>query len=468
MAVVAAALFGSSACSDDDPAGEAPGSGANPQGSDSPRGSDPAPVTGVLASVPTFYQDVAPIFSAKCMGCHQDGGVAPFSLDDYEAARVRGALIADYTESRVMPPFGMQTGGACGSFDESSALTPEEIAIIGEWGRGERAEGTVTELTVPAVPVLEGGTDFATPNFIPQISGEEYARFDEYRCFLVDPGLDSLGFITGYDVLPGNAAIVHHVLAFIVDPDAVTGDGQTNSAVMQALHDAEADPSREGWTCFGAAGDGVDVEAAPVVWAPGQGVINYAGGVGIPLAPGRQVVVQVHYNLADPATIGQSDQTRVRMRIEPSVARAGFFMLPDPFLESIYEQETPDQLPPGQPSVKYTWELSGAELGLPAGVQADLMGIFPHMHQRGRKFTFEVDNGGGFACQGQIDRWDFNWQRHYDYRTPLPLTADTRVRVTCDYDTSDATEAILPGWSTTDEMCLATLMVALPEGFGQP
>jgi hypothetical protein len=412
---------------------------------------------------PTFYQDVGPIFSAKCMGCHQEDGVAPFALNDYQAAKARGQQIADYTASRVMPPYGMQTGGACGSFDESRALTPEEIAVIGAWGRGERLEGTFAELAVPALPTLAGGTDFMTPEFVPRIIGTELAEFDEYRCFLIDPARDAMSFITGYDVVPGNATIVHHVLAFLVDPNAMTREGRTNAAVMQSLHDADPNPERDGWTCFGAAGEGVEVEAAPIVWAPGQGVVNYAGGVGVPFPPGRQLVVQVHYNLADSANIGQSDQTRVRLRFEPTVARPAFFLLEDPFLDSIYEGPR-EELPPGQPSVKYTWQESGASMGIPAGAQTELLGIFPHMHERGRKFTFEVDNGSGFECQGQIDRWDFAWQRHYDYATPLPLTADTRLRVTCDFDTSDATAPVLPGWSTSNEMCLATLMVAVPPG----
>jgi mono/diheme cytochrome c family protein len=444
-----AALFSLGACSSDDETAPA----------NLPLDPDPTSA----GAAPTFYQDVGPIFSAKCMTCHQEGGVAPFALNDYEAAKARGMQIADYTANRVMPPYAMQTGGACGSFDESRALTPDEIALIGTWGRGDRAEGTFTELTVPALPTLAGGTDFMTPEFVPQIIGTELAEFDEYRCFLVDPGREALSFITGYDVLPRNTTIVHHVLGFLVDPSAMTRDGRTNAAVMQGLHDADPTPEREGWTCFGAAGEGVEVEAAPVVWAPGQGVVNYAGGVGVPFPPGRQLVVQVHYNLADSATIGQSDQTRVRLRFEPTVARPAFFLLEDPFLDSIYEGPR-EELAPGQASVKYSWQESGASMGIPAGAQAEVLGIFPHMHQRGRKFTFEVDNGSGFECQGQIDRWDFGWQRHYDYTTPLPLTADTRVRVTCDFDTSDATEPVLPGWSTTNEMCLATLMVAVPAG----
>ena len=76
--------------------------------------------------------------------------------------------------------------------------------------------------------------EIATPNFTPEIQGGDLAAFDEYRCFLVDPQLPGDRFLTGYDVRPGNDAIVHHVLVMPVDPDLVVADGMTNAEVMQA------------------------------------------------------------------------------------------------------------------------------------------------------------------------------------------------------------------------------------------
>lgn len=466
ITLLAAALLPLGACSGDDtseltrpapsPEGEASGGASS--------GSVAVGPTGLgEGAVPTFYQDVGPIFSAKCTGCHQEGGIAPFALNDYQAARARGGQIADYTEERVMPPYSMQTGGACGSFDESRALTTDEIALIGAWGRGERAEGTFTALPVLSPPALEGGTEFRLPEFVPQIDGTELALFDEYRCFMIEPGLDAPAFITGYDVAPGNSNIVHHVLGFLVDPELVTRDGRTNGAIMQALHDNDPNPERAGWSCFGAAGAGVDPEAVPITWGPGQGVVSYKSGVGVPLVPGRVLVVQVHYNLADSANIGQADQTSVRMRLQPSVERPAVFLLEDPLLDSLREGE-PTLLPPGQSSFKYVWERTGAQMGVPPGVPTEIVSILPHMHERGHKYTFEIDSGSGYECQGQVDRWDFNWQRIYDYSTPLAFTSDSRVRVTCDYDTTPVTDAVLPGWGTRNEMCLATLMLALPAG----
>ena len=53
----------------------------------------------------TFTKAIAPILTKHCVPCHQPGGHAPFSLLDYDAARMRAALIASVTSRRVMPPW---------------------------------------------------------------------------------------------------------------------------------------------------------------------------------------------------------------------------------------------------------------------------------------------------------------------------------------------------------------------------
>ncbi|HWO08208.1 MAG TPA: hypothetical protein VNN80_01970 [Polyangiaceae bacterium] len=50
-------------------------------------------------------------------------------MTDDEPARARAGQIVAYTAERIMPPFSIETGGACGSFDEHAALTDAEIAM---------------------------------------------------------------------------------------------------------------------------------------------------------------------------------------------------------------------------------------------------------------------------------------------------------------------------------------------------
>src|SRR5262249_30997503 len=160
---------------------------------------------------------------------------------------------------------------------------------------------------LPQVPGISDGISYSTPNLAPMPQGGRLAEFDEYRCFPVTTSLSKDQFITAYDVVPGNAALVHHVVAFLIDPAKVTKSGKTNAEVMQALDALE--PNRVGWPCYGMAGEGVEVEAVPAVWAPGQGPVVYAGNVGVRQKVSHQLVVQIHYNLTDPKLAGQTDST---------------------------------------------------------------------------------------------------------------------------------------------------------------
>src|SRR5690349_22653154 len=63
---------------------------------------------------------------------------------------------------------------------------------------------------------------------------------DEYRCFLVDPGISHNEYLTGSQFLPQNAAIVHHAIFFRIGPD--------EAASARRL---DEDSPGEGWTCFG-------------------------------------------------------------------------------------------------------------------------------------------------------------------------------------------------------------------------
>lgn len=425
------------ACSNDEPRSE---------------GNDTAPTT--------YYEDALPIFEEHCLGCHREGGIGPFRLDDYAAAEDRADLIRERTLDRTMPPFLVTTDGSCGSFAHDPTLSESEILTLARWVEGGALEGTPRDVELPEAPSLTGAVAYSTPVFSPQIEGGTLAEFDEYRCFLLDSAVAEQSFITGFEVVPGNPDIVHHVLTMLVDPDAPTSATETNRDRIAALDDES--PDRAGWPCFGLAGEGVEVESVPVVWAPGQLVVEYPNQSGIPITSSHLVVIQVHYNLANDPPEGITDQTSVRLRMAPDVPNLGIFALVDPLLDSLYS-DSPDTLAPGLSSVKYTWQASFEELGLSGLPNLKLYGAMPHMHERGRRYELAVGTSAEDAtCAAEIRRWDFHWQHLYFYSDPFDLTADSGVQVTCDYDTSNDTEPVLPGWGTRNEMCLAVLYLTVP------
>ena len=79
---------------------------------------------------PTFWQDVAPIYYARCVSCHSEGAIGPFALDSYEPAAGSAELCAEAVEARVMPPWSIRDDGSCNSWQYSQALSEEEIQPI--------------------------------------------------------------------------------------------------------------------------------------------------------------------------------------------------------------------------------------------------------------------------------------------------------------------------------------------------
>lgn len=420
---------------------------------------EPAPADEI-----TYWQDIAPIYFDNCVGCHREGGIAPFRLDTPEDAAAWAEASAAAVAARTMPPWLLTADGSCGEFRDPGVLAQEQIDTIAAWAEDGTPIGDPRTDLVPAEPPhLDSGFDLKTPEFVPEIVGGPLAEFDEYRCFLLEPGLDRDQFLTGYDVLPGNEALVHHVLAIPVDPDAEadTDDGRSNAEVMAALDDES--PDRLGWPCFSGAGDGVYYDQVPITWAPGMGAVEFPKDTGVRIRPHEVLVVQIHYNLhADHGGdhAGESDSTLVRLRLADSVKREGLFVLLDGFIDTLFTG-APATLEPGQEDARFEWTIDvGPWLLSELGVdKAEIHGIFPHMHERGRKWRAELVDDTSTQCVGDVQRWDFNWQHYYFYENPPLLTPTSNLRVTCEYDTRGASAPITPGWGTQNEMCFAGIFI---------
>ena len=422
----------------------------------------------------TYFQDVAPIFAAHCMGCHREGGSGPFRLDDYASARAHAAAIAHATSERTMPPSYVLADGSCGEYADANQLSAAQIATIGRWADEGAAAGDEVPLRVPEVTTLTGGRSYQTPEYTPQPLGGELAATDDYHCFLFDAGVGIEQFITGFEVTPGSP-VVHHAIAYVVDPAAPSlVPGATNAEVMLA-HDA-ASPGVPGWSCLNTAGDGVATRNMPATWLPGQGAQELPNESGVRVRPGDAVVLQVHYNLAHAEGSATSDATHtasgtsakptnlittMRFALAPRVKNEGFFVAGDGLLESI-GAPVPVALPPGEKRALFPWSRLMLQLGFTAP-RAELWGIYPHMHQLGTRFSAALRRADGTrTCMVELPRWNYHWQRMYSYAKPLEITPDTAVDVECQYDTSGRTTPVLPGMGTDNEMCSAIMYMTIP------
>ncbi len=433
----------------------------SPGCSGAPKPVDPAPRA-------TWAQDVAPLYRDRCVACHRDGGIAPFSLEGYEIARLMGPASAAAVRERVMPPWQVTDDGSCQSFQASRWLSDAEIGTIEDWvedgmamGADVSARATEAEDSVGA-DRLE--LEMAEPY---RPAGTEQYPEDDYRCFLLETALDRDRFITAFEVQPGDPQQVHHVIIYDVDPDLTVGvDGEgrpiSNGQVIELLR---ADTSRPGWSCFGAAGDGVVPTGLSAAWAPGTGVTRYPEGTGLLLQKTHLLVLQVHYHLHGG---DETDQTRVHLGLTDQVERPGFMALPDEFLATAFGPN-PAMLPPGMPEVPFAFSVPAADLlsqlraavGSP-NARVFLQGAFPHMHGHGRgmQVSFEQE-GAPSTCLADVFRWDFDWQRFYFYRDPILIDDGAKLDVTCHFDTSGETEPVYPGLGSNNEMCLFGMYVVV-------
>jgi len=108
----------------------------------------------------TYYRDVLPVVTARCGGCHEPGGLAPFSLVSYDEAHPRAGLLAASTRAGEMPPWLPAEG--CGDFEGSRRLSAAEIAIFEAWADGGAPAGAPTDAPPSAPTASDLGPPGAT------------------------------------------------------------------------------------------------------------------------------------------------------------------------------------------------------------------------------------------------------------------------------------------------------------------
>lgn len=391
----------------------------------------------------TYHKDIAPLVLNNCVSCHQDGGIAPFPLVTYDDVVANKESIAFSVSNRLMPPWTLDNTGACQKFDGARWLDDDQIDLVVNWINDGAIEGTADgqALSLPTPDTLEDDNavyvemqESYTPTAQPGYPN------DDYRCFFLEPGNEADAYVTGFEIIPGQPQEVHHMLLFSL-LDATT------EAAAQDLDDGDPAP---GWTCFGAAGEGIDSDDLLLVagWAPGTNVMRYPAGTGVYVPAGRRMVMQIHYNLTAGAA---PDLTGLKIGMAPSVERDALLL---PLADDGFE------LAPNVPSVAY--DFTQSLFGLPE--ELVVHGIFPHMHTMGRTLTVEKRPIGetgddNVECMADVQRWDFHWQQLAFYETPIVVDGGSQLDVQCTWDTSGRTEPTHWGEGTSDEMCLAFVYV---------
>jgi hypothetical protein len=369
---------------------------------------------------PTWHRDVAPIVQAQCLGCHSAGGIAPFALDTYEAAKPMAMAMASSVAARRMPPW--LASPDCGApFVDSRILTEAQVTAFQEWAKAGAPEGKASEAPMTTVTPSQRLARIDATLQMPVAYTPSATLKDDYRCFIVDPAVANPTLVTGYDILPGSQKVVHHVILYAVKRTvAVTEDAKDSTA---------------GWQCFG--GVGVDTEGALGAWAPGGSAVVYPRGTGIRLEPDQVLAMQVHYNTSNGT---DADRTSVKLMYGKGSETQAFLI---PLAADGF------RIPPAATDYRYSERFRNT-LGFPVKV----WGFLPHMHTLGKTITMKAGGTSMDTCLVDIPRWDFHWQTQYFRPKPHELSTNESIEMSCSWD-NPGSQTIRWGEGTGDEMCFA-------------
>jgi hypothetical protein len=450
------------------------GEGEGESGSESETGETGEPDG--LAQETTWHQHIAPLLTEKCSGCHRDGGIGPFALNDYEQAATFAELSLGAIESGQMPPWGQDETEECvprHGFKHDPRLSDDQLELFADWigdGKLEGDPATAAELPVPPSLELDDADLRLTTPAIEISPGN-----DQFWCFVLDPEFTDTTFVDATQITAGNDSIVHHVLIYL---------DETGQSEQLAGDDGR-------YECFG--GPGLGQPTLIAAWAPGVPPNLLPDQVAMNIPVGSKLVVNVHYH---PTGEVQTDPgTSLDIRLEKGAPLYfGQLALIGNFGGSLGGGMG---LQPGPND-----QTDNPEFRIPSGVDdhtetmifrippefppLKIWSVGSHMHYVGTDMLIGLDRvepeaGTGIDqdCLVQTPNYSFEWQRGYAFDAPLDevptaLPGDF-LYLRCKFNNSmsnpyvvdalgeqglDAPVDVYLGEETLDEMCLGVFGVA--------
>jgi hypothetical protein len=440
----------------------------------------------------TWNKDIAPLVADKCLTCHVAGGIAPFSMESYAQAKPFAAQMAQAVEDGRMPPFLARETDACQPrlpWQNDLRLAAHDTELVRKWADAHAPEGTGKAETPTAGSQTAALNREDVSMNLPEpitVSGAD----DVHTCLLLDPGIDHDGYVIGRYLHPGNQAVLHHVVSYLVTPGKNADGSDRSKQQLEAAIRAERNIGiGERYDCFGGPGlTSVSFEMLDA-WAPG-GLPNLApADSGQPIDKDALVLLDMHYHPTGGADQVDNDTRLSLMLSQERPTYISKILLLGNITKhresgsgvgELLRQPDEDQaeflIPAGAADhvEEMTWQWK-----FPAGADMRMYATGTHMHYVGRDMRISVeraeptDDDPSDECFIETPDWNFNWQRAYNYdaeREQLPRlqTGDT-MHLRCSYDNTldnaflatalgarglDAPMPVELGESTLDEMCI--------------
>ncbi len=376
----------------------------------------------------TFANQISRILNQHCVNCHRNGQIGPFSLIEFDEVVGWAGMIAEVVADNRMPPW--HASADHGEFANDSRLSEEEKQLIARWIANGAPLGDVGQM--PAPPIFDEAWQIGKPDAIITMSAEPFevpaTGTVPYKYFLVDTNFEEDKWVKAAECRPGARAVVHHIIV------GLRGEGEFGRRERrQGVHD---DLDSE-WISATAPG------APPMILPDGYAKFIPAGA---------KLVFQMHYT---PNGTKQHDISEIGL----------IFAEPHEVRKRVYTQQVHSarfEIPPGDPHYEVKARTTIQK-------DAELIALFPHMHFRGKSFTFQLrEPGQDPVTLLHVPNYDFNWQNSYVLKQRLEIPAGSVMSGTAIFDNSaknlanpDPTQAVRWGDQTWDEMMIGYFDIAI-------
>ncbi|MBT4518812.1 MAG: redoxin domain-containing protein [Halieaceae bacterium] len=340
----------------------------------------------------SYHDTIAPLLEKRCVGCHQVGGIGPWAMSNYQMVKGFAPMIREVIRTDRMPPWNSDPG--IGHFLKDKSLLPDEIKTLVHWveagaPRGEGPDPLDIARTPPADwPLGEPDLIIDVPAFEIPATG-----IVDYQYPVVANPLTEPKWLKAATVNVGSKQGVHHVL---------TG------TLKEMPADGKASETRWGASVGGYA-----------VGAESQEMRDKMGSY---LEVGGATGMQMHYT-----SFGKA---------ETDNSRLGLYFYDDDKMPELIQRssvilDVSIKIPANAARHK-----ESAYVEFPQ--DAVLYYAFPHAHYRGHASTLAVRYPDGREeIVLSLPKYDFNWQRQYEFEEPIEIPAGSKLIARYIYDNSD-------------------------------
>ncbi|MFT3725694.1 MAG: hypothetical protein QM773_19200 [Hyphomonadaceae bacterium] len=322
----------------------------------------------------SYEKDVSPILAKNCVACHSEGGIGPFAMDSYDKVKGFSGMIREAIRTDRMPPYNADPH--VNSFAGSMNLTNKDEQTLIHWIEAGAPRGAGEDpLKINAKPAPEW--ELGEPDLIITLPSFKVPASGvvDYQNPTVKNPLTEGRWLRAATVKPSDRRAVHHLLS------------------------------------NGAGG-----------YAVGAETTVYPQGTGTWVAPGQTFRFQMHYTPYGKET---TETTRVGLYFYPKDAP------PEIMRRSAVIANAGIEIPPGEARHQEVAYITFPE-------KATLFTVFPHAHYRGESMAVSILKPGSTKEEliVSLPKYDFNWQRGYDFATPIKIEPGTKLVTRYVYDNS--------------------------------